>query len=351
MTFIPHVHEDFEEAIKRFNLIYVDPSLGSSKVEKLNYTASVSESKCLTDYGRFHRLRDSFWLYEPVDLDQLIECLNFCARNNIPFSCRGAGHSMNGRSLPLPHGLLISTIHLNQVSLVNSTEVLAECGTQVFEIDRWLRALGYQLPVVHDGGLPGPTLGGFIAAGGFGCTSDRRGGFWNHIKEVKIWQKKLGVVTVPADSPLFLDICGSGQPNGFILSARLNIDCLWDNREAQFPKHERLEFQFVAHPRLLWFTFIAPLSQYLSLRRELSHLHLDLSTYWKPLDPYQYKIKFLGRPTPSGFHSMGTEDLIASGVWGEVDSISDQDIGLMLEKVNTCAFQFENTSRYWQSEL
>ena len=346
-----HNQAGIKKIINKVKLSCVDPLIASSCLEKLNLTASARETQCLTDYGRFHRIQHPFWLFEPGCLEELIECLNLCVENNISFSCRGAGHSMNGRSLPPPYGLLISTLHLNRVSLFNSTDVVAECGVQVLELDHWLRTLGYQLPVVHDGGLSGPTLGGFISAGGFGCSSDQRGGFWNHIKEIKFWQKGTGVISVTPDNELFYEICGSGQPNGFILSAVLNIDCIDKRIDLTFPLQKRLSFQYSVHPRLLWFTFIMPLRQQLSLRRELIDLHLSLGSYWKSLDPYQYKIKFLGRTTPPGFHAIGKEDLIASGVWGEVESISDHALPLMLEKVNGPALRFEHVSRYWQSEL
>ena len=259
---------------------------------------------------------------------------------------------MNGRSLPPSYGLLISTIHLNHASLFNSTDVVAECGVQVLELDHWLRTLGYQLPVVHDGGLSGPTLGGFISAGGFGCSSDQRGGFWNHIKEIKFWQKRTGVISVMPDDELFYEICGSGQPNGFILSAVLNIDCIDKRIDLIFPVQKRLSFQYSVHPRLLWFTFIMLLSGNSYLFEESSLIFIFLLVLiGSSLDPYQYKIKFLGRTTPPGFHAIGKEDLIASGVWGEVESISDHALPLMLEKVNSPALRCEYVSRYWQSEL
>ena len=134
-------------------------------------------------------------------------------------------------------------------------------------------------------------------------SSDQRGGFWNHIREIKFWQKGLGVSIVSPDDELFYKICGSGKPNGFILSAKLDIDCIKPVSNLSFPLTKRLSFQYVEHPRLIWFTLIAPLKQQLMLRRSLTSLHIDFSDYWQALDPYQYVIKYLGKTTPSGFHA------------------------------------------------
>ena len=349
--FLKYDDLDLKRILKDFDLIYVDPMAGSHQLQPLNLTASVRNDKCLTDYGQFHRFSSPFWLFQPATVEELVQCLDKCAANNIAISCRGAGHSMNGSSFPDPGGILVSTIRLNQVTLTHPEYVIAECGVQVLELDRWLRQLGFQLPVVHDGGLSGPTVGGFISAGGFGCSSDQRGGFWNHIEEILFWQKGVGLSTITPDNDLFYEICGSGKPHGFILSAKLNIDCIENIFDLSLPAVERLSFQYVDHPRLIWFTLIAPLRQQLMLRRRLTSLHIDFSQHWKALDPYQYIIKFLGKSTPHGFHHLGSDDLIAAGIWGEAESISNQDLSTMIQKINLTASSSKDLSRYWQSEL
>ena len=342
---------DLKTILKDFDLIYVDPMAGSCQLEPLNLTASASNAKWLTDYGQFHRFSSPFWLFQPATVEELVQCLDKCAENDIAISCRGAGHSMNGSSFPDPGGILVSTIRLNQVKLTHPEYVIAECGVQVLELDRWLRQSGFQLPVVHDGGLSGPTLGGFISAGGFGCSSDQRGGFWNHIEEILFWQKGLGISKVTPADELFYEICGSGKPHGFILSAKLNIDCIEHIPGLHFPTFAHLSFQYVDHPRLIWFTLIAPLRQQLMLRRRLTSLHIDFSPHWKALDPYQYIIKFLGKSTPHCFHHVGSDDLIAAGIWGEAESISHQELSAMIQKINLTTSACKDLSRYWQSEL
>jgi len=351
MSQLHYNHLGLKNILKSFELTYIEPCVGTSQLEALNLTASAHDNQCLTDYGQFHRFTSPFWLFQPESLEELVQCLEQCAEQNIPVSYRGAGHSMNGSSFPSSGGILVSTINLNEVQFLDSQYVSTQSGVQVLELDQWLRQFGYQLPVVHDGGLSGPTVGGFISAGGFGCSSDQRGGFWNHIREIQFWQKGLGVSTVSPNDELFYQICGAGKPNGFILSAKLDIDCIESVPDLFFPLTTRLSFQYVEHPRLIWFTLIAPLKRQLMLRRSLSRLHVDFSDHWKALNPYRYVIKHLGRTTPSGFHKLNSDDLIAAGVWGEVDSISNQTLSLMIQKVNSAASMNKNISRYWQSEL
>ena len=339
--------------IKDFDLSYITPSANSNDIYNLNATASIKCTDYLTDYGQYYRLNASFWLFQPSTLGELVNFLERCDENDIPVSIRGAGHSMNGSSLPHPDGILVSTIKLNKVNWNDLNYVNTECGVQILELDRWLRDFDFQLPVVHDGGLSGPTVGGFISAGGFGRSSELRGGFWNHIKSIKFWQRGHGVFDVTADDELFYKICGSGSPNGFILSADLNIDNASKGRvlALNLPITTHLQFQYLAHPRLIWFTLIAPLKQQVVLRRKLTNLHIEFSKNWEPLDPYQYVIKFLGRKTPSGFHDVISGDLIASGIWGSVDSISEDDLLSMTQKINALASANNSMSRYWQSEL
>lgn len=351
MSQLDHNDLSFKNILRDFDLSYIDPCVGSSQLEPLNLTASVHDNQCLTDYGQFHRFASPFWLFQPESLEELVQCLERCAEHNIPVSCRGAGHSMNGSSFPRSGGILVSTINLNQVQLSDPQYVSTQSGVQVLELDRWLRQFGFQLPVVHDGGLSGPTVGGFISAGGFGCSSDQRGGFWNHIREIKFWQNGLGVSRVTPDDELFYKICGSGKPNGVILSAKLEIDSNESVPDLCYPLSARLSFQYVEHPRLIWFTLIAPLKQQLMLRRSLTSLHIDFSDYWKALDPYQYVIKYLGKTTPSCFHKLKADDLMAAGVWGEADCISRENLSLMIQQINSAASSNENISRYWQSEL
>lgn len=337
--------------LKDFDITYINPCTESCQLESLNLTASAHNNQCLTDYGQFHRFASPFWLFQPDSVSELVQFLNRCDENDIPVSFRGAGHSMNGSSFPAPAGILVSTIKLNQVELSDSEYVSTQCGVQVLELDRWLRASGYQLPVVHDGGLSGPTVGGFISAGGFGCASDQRGGFWNHIKEIKFWKKDSGVLNITPADEAFYQICGSGKPDGFILSAKLNIEQVESIPDISFPKEANLSFQYVDHPRLIWFTLIAPLRQQLMLRRTLTELHVDFSKYWQALDPYRYVIKFLDRTTPFGFHHIGSDDLIAAGIWGEAEAISSQNLAAMIKRIDAASASSKNISRYWQSEL
>lgn len=353
MNFVDTLESRMFYIIKDFDLSHVTPSVNSNEIYNLNSTASVKSTEFLTDYGQYYRLNAPFWFFQPSTFEELVNFLDRCDENDIPVSIRGAGHSMNGSSLPHPDGILISTIKLNKVNLLDFNYVYTECGVQILELDRWLRGYGFQLPVVHDGGLSGPTVGGFISAGGFGRSSELRGGFWNHIRSIKFWQRGYGVFDVTADDELFYKICGSGSPNGFILSADLNIDNAGSGSLLllNLPITTHLQFQYIEHPRLIWFTLIAPLKQQSVLRRILTNLHVEFGENWESLDPYQYIIKFLGRKTPSEFHNVISVDLIASGIWGSVESSSEDDLLSMTQKINEITSAKANISRYWQSEL
>ncbi len=341
--------------LSRLDIKFIDPSSNSDHISALNSTADIQANSYLTDYGHFYRYSEPFWLFQPSTIEEALYGLRRLATLNIRVCCRGSGHSMNGFSLPRNGEILFSTLKLQKVELCHSSYISVDSGVQILQLNRWLQLQNFQLPVVHDGCLAGPTVGGFVCAGGFGQASIKKGGFWNHIKSMLVWFFSSGLRTITPNDNDFWLICGCAKFDGVILSVDLFIEQIdhplyFNNNNLKL--HDSLSFCYESHPRNLWFTFIAPRYCQSLLKQNIVRLHHEFSGYWDSLPPYLYIIKSMNSQCPPSFHSVQDVDLIAAGIWGNVDNVDIfKHIDKLLFKINQVSCKYSTLHRYWQSEL
>jgi FAD/FMN-containing dehydrogenase len=338
-------HQD--TTLKSLGVKRIDPLAGKDEIIRLNRMCSSSNEEQLTDYGGQKRQGDHFWLFEPRTKEEAVLGLTRASQLKLDVTIRGSGHSMNGSSIPQKNGLLLLTTSLNKVVLTSDGKIEAEAGAQLLVVDDYIGQFGLKLPIVNDGGVPAPTVGGFICAGGFGVCSKDYGGFWNHIRSLEYWTPKEGVRCITQETEEFWQICASGKPKGVILSASLMTLGQYTGTRVE----ATLQFKYVVHPNRIWFTFIAPIRKSASLRRALIRLDRDLRQYWEGLPPYEYMIKSQGRGTPDGFYPEHDGSLAAMGVWGEVTTKTAQNIDAIMERVSAFTNRETYAKRYWQSEL
>ena len=325
---------------------WLDPASSPELIQRLNQSAGVSSCKHLTDYGGFHSQKNAFWFFEPLEESSTVLGLERAKLLGLRIRVRGAGHSMNGSSLPMKGQILLSTLQLNQLEQLHRDVIEVGAGAQIWQLNQVLMKHELALPVIHDGELPASTVGGFVCAGGFGASSSTFGGFWNHIFKIRIWDPKQGLVDLTPDQKKFWHICGSGGFDGVILSVQLRVI-----GSGYLPQSYRVTMKSVEHPRIIWFTIIAPKSRSIILKREISKLHLRIMNNWEPLMPYSYLIKYLETPTPVNFHPVQESDLIACGVWGTIKQESQFELTSALSVVKQSIENVPDSVRYWQSEL
>ena len=336
-----------DEILGKLGVERVDPYSCNRKIIDLNKTASVYDSYNLTDYGRVKKISHSFWLFSPGSIDKAVEGLNRAALIGLDIRVRGAGHSMNGSSLPGLNELLFSSLNLNWLKGFDENTIDVGCGAQIWEVDQLLRHYGCSLPVIHDGGGPASTVGGFFCAGGFGINSKTAGGFWNHVKSLKIWTPTRGVKILSSNDDEFWHLAASGgRKNLVILSLNLSIVGRLD-----LSLDRQVSFAEFNHPRLLWFTFISPIQNSSQLYREISTLHNRMKVYWDSLPPYSYLIKTSAIHRASCFYPNTNTDLVAAGVWGNTEQINEPNYHGMISEIAITASVLPSARRYWQSEL
>lgn len=326
---------------------FVD-SQANSLFSYLNSSFGFDESRYLSDYGRHYRVQYPFYFFEPTTILEFTDICRFCASRYIEFTVRGAGHSMNGSSLPSENTLLISTLRLNQVSRVSESTLNVECGAQIYQLNEWLSSFNCHLPVLHDGDGPASTIGGFIRAGGFGSQSDVYGGFWDHVSRIYLWSASNGCFDLDNSHPDFYCIFSSTNTSQVILSADLFV--LGSIPMSVLPT--TIQFRHFQHDYILWFTFICAIEDMRMLKKDIICLDHQLATSWRRLDPYFYTVKSSAASVPSSFFSLPHNgQLIAAGVWGEValDDFTNRES--LISTVNEFHRKMPYACRYSQTEL
>ncbi|MDP7038120.1 MAG: FAD-binding protein, partial [Myxococcota bacterium] len=100
--------------------------------------------------------------------------------------------------------------------------ITVEAGTNLWDLDALLKRYGYELPV-KNGGWSGPTVGGFIAAGGISPTQQKDDGFWNYVREITCLSIDAEKMVLTRQDPLFAYLFGASGQLGLIASIKLDI--------------------------------------------------------------------------------------------------------------------------------
>ncbi|MCA3449711.1 MAG: FAD-binding oxidoreductase [Rhodobacter sp.] len=163
---------------------------------------------------------DLAWL-APSSNDELVDLLRRLKVAGSSACVRGGGCSTNGRSVA---ELRQIRMHRFDGIRIDGQTLICGGGTTLQTVARALRANGHWLPVLPSS--PTATVGGVLAAGGFGPASLRHGGLYAALREVSLATPSLGVVRVCRDKDpegVFSLIPGSLGGLGPIVEARLAL--------------------------------------------------------------------------------------------------------------------------------
>lgn len=304
----------------------------------------------LSDFGNFppvepdqsRRIRDLEDLQRTV-----IGCLECRRRMRV----RCFAHSMNGMSVPAPNETLLDLTGVRHVAWTDAGVITAGAGLSVWEIDQYVRQFGWKLPVINDGGAEAPSLGGFVAAGGFGEGSVFHGGFWESVSALTIVAGTGEVRRLARGDPLFPWLFGTMGGLAVVYEADLDLVPAGPEpaREvkacASLPRPSS-----PAWPKHLWLTLFVSERQRqngLALLNGLIDAHPQA---WAARGFYEYYLARRRFNPPFLFDD--SSDFIALGIWG--DRVG-QDPNLrnyfalesdFQQLVEDCGFR-----RYFQSEL
>lgn len=124
---------------------------------------------------------------------ELKAVLAFAYRHDLPVTVRGGATGNYGQCIPLCGGLVVDVTGLDRIGPIEDGVVTAEPGVRVVNLERAVRARGWELRCLPSTWVKS-TLGGFIAGGSAGIGSIT----WGGLREPGTI-KRLTVVTLEAE--------------------------------------------------------------------------------------------------------------------------------------------------------
>ena len=242
-----------------------------------------------------------------------------------PVRMRAQGHSLNGSSLPKPGELSVSIENLREVRFEESGTVTVGCGVVLWILQNLVRRQGFDLPVLNDG-YPGPSVGGFIASGGFGPRSALFGGFWNNVIDVGLVDGCGNPHRIARGHPLFPWLFGSMGQLGICVDAKLAIVPREERSSPAYPRGVHIvapqliapkvppEFAIEGDERLFWFTLFVPDQSIDDAHRELKRLEQRHSGVLRFQERYRYPIAARDIVAPLVYPF--ARPFTATGAWG-----------------------------------
>lgn len=269
----------------------------------------------IIDYGNNKGAID-YELFEPQSVSELTEKICLAYQQGTPIRIRANGHSMNSLSLPRSGELLISMTKLCRYRFLSNETITVEAGASVWDVNLMLKELGYELLVYNDGNAPASSLGGYLAAGGIGYTSNTHGGFWCSVDEVALLIGTGEILRFSRADPVFKWLFGSMGQLGIATEITLKIKPL---KEAE-AKHliglggsvPRTTYNWEP---IVWFTLFVPQKIWQVARAQLKEIGKRHKNVWKPRSTYTYFLPFREFNPPLIHTYQG--DLVAVGLWGE----------------------------------
>jgi len=332
--------------------------------------------KPLYDYGKLYSSHVDYSDCYPSTSEKVIEIVKECYKNKRRIRIRGSGHTFNGCTLPTKDELLVRTDNLNWFRYEGDSSITVGAGALVWDIRDLVEESGFQMPV-YNGGWAGPTLGGYINAGGFGkgSLSETAGGLWENIISITFVDGTGEIHTIQRDDKIFQWLFSSYGQLGIIIEAKLKLAPtnplslmlypkdfkgrvpkiqIDDPKDNDFPQSEREKILF-------WFSLLISKDQ----EKDAWQAMLDFTIRNQQIIPnggwagpvskgqhigYRYDIKFHTFNPPLLFPK--NNDFIVMGVMSfiEIDHQDDNSDILKLEADFIALAKKNNFKLYLQAE-
>ena len=323
------------------------------------------ETGALADFGGLSRGTERFCAIRPATPKALSAAVRLARLHGAPLRTRGMGHSLNGSSLPQPGEVLVRMDRFGGARFERPGTVTAGAGLVAWTLDALLARHGLALPVKNDG-YDGPSVGGLIAAGGYGHGALRHGGLWQNVASVSLIDGHGEPRHVERDDPLFPWLFGAMGQLGIVYEAVMDA-VQAPGARAPYPFGVSVSTEEVAAspslrgpgpPReeagkhVFWFTWFVPgnrLVRALALLKELQAAHMRVL---RPFAGYQTPVSSHGRVVPMLLFPHASP-FFAVGIWGWADELSDGLAAELraLDEALSRAARENGFHRYLQTEI
>lgn len=316
----------------------------------------------LDDWGKIHASGHFYAEVTPTTTAELQRIIKQAYEGGMPVRIRGRGHSMNGSSLPRDGELLVRTTRLMDYEFTSRNTIRVGTGISVTGLQMWVSRFGYSLPVHNDGQI-GPSVGGWVNAGGFASGSRQYGGSWANITEITLIDGTGKLLRLKPDAPLFKWVFGSMGQLGVVAEVEFRLLNTAKAEEPALPKSGTMYERWKDSPefaaeversfkrgKLWWFNIFAPRARKAVAAGELEKLRKKYPALLNYRPIFNYDIKHRGF-TPPLIYPNETE-LVAVGLWGDLaQGQQAQDILKMEQDFRAVLAAYPDFRRYLQSEV
>jgi FAD/FMN-containing dehydrogenase len=248
----------------------------------------------ISDYGKLYATWDPYSVRTPADTNEVSRIVADARQQRVSIRVRGSAHTFSGAAIPRAGETLIKTQGLDRFLFDRSGTVLAGSGAIAWDVRDLVEHHGLQMPV-YNGGWAGPTIGGYLSAGGMGLRvppadreqwlatpiherppllsiSETHGGFWEHVAEVTMVDGTGLVHHFSESDDEFPWLFGNFGQFGIVTEVRLKL--LGDQRSYPFALEGRVPRvqtddpsinDDLADPRgnriLFWFSYLVSPAQ------------------------------------------------------------------------------------------
>lgn len=319
------------------------------------------ENEPLRDFAALDESVAPYCAVYPPDSETVCRILARAHASGAPVRLRGRGHSMNGSSLPRAGDLLLSTDRLLSLRFVRPGTVHAGAGVQLWTARAIAARFAQLVPVVNHG-YPAPSVGGYVASGGFGTASELHGGFWNTVRAVTVVDAAGSAHEIRETDPLFRWVFGSMGQLGCVVEVELKVTGPPDEYPEGLvvtPEQIRAadrwswtsELVEEARHRLLWFTLLTDDRRRGAARHLLEALQTEFSADVAFRNPYEYFVAPGALVAPLFYDGVGP--CFATGVWGMLrgDRRTRRDTAIRFERAFRAGAAERGCGRYVQSEF
>lgn len=301
----------------------------SSAEDRLSALGATLETRLQGDFGGLYSAEHPHWVLEASSAELVQGAVVLAAELSMGIRARGRGHSMDGSAMGRHDELLLDMRFMRELCRLDEQTVRVGAGAGVAHLNSYLLSHGLRLPVFNDGGA-GPSLGGYMAAGGFGEDAETNGPFWANVRAFEFvdglgnlrrlergdehysWffgsNGQLGVVTT-----FELPVLQAEEPPARSRPLELGscVELPKDGDIVELPE------PLPPEARLFWWTVFVPASDVDKTRRELEAIVDELTPAidnFEFLHVYYYVFDYDGSKAPlvTGLD----EPTAAVGVWG-----------------------------------
>jgi FAD/FMN-containing dehydrogenase len=304
----------------------------------------------LRDFGRFLQSADDYREVMAAGIDEIVEIVRKAGEHDVPIRVRGAAHSMGGLTLPVSGEILLRTDALKAIRFEGDGMVTAGAGVGVLALRDIAAAHGFDVSVVNDG-KHGPTVAGYLAAGGIGVGSREHGGFWETIEEVTLVDGAGEVRRIRRQDPDFKWIFGSMGQLGIVIEARIRLLATASARDVEgltLYDESPTGVSSTNDEGLYWFTLFVPPDDRAAAHRELEALEKQFAASFAYESRYDYPIARRSFVPPLLYDDV---EFLATGIWGHLLPGNGAEVLRRFSEEVTVAMQRNGWRRYFQSEF